>query len=956
MSSVPTVGPYRLGERVGTSVWKAIDSRNERPVALKILTKQLPKDTARRDALVREVRVAAAIYHAFVVPILEVVPIGDNLFLVMEFIDAQPLSKRLGGRAASRGDFFRLAYQLTDAVRFVQTKSLIHGNINSDSVLVTPAGQVKLGGFNLMNLLPRPDGTASSYQQKANDAKSVAFMAPEQITGQRIDPRTDVYALGVVMYELATGRLPFTQQNPSDLARAIVEGSPASPKSVNPSLDAASLGIIGRCLFKDQFSRLKDAKAVLEELAKADPDAARAATGMSSRITTAPAEAEETAARQSILLIADVANYDELAAKNPEGAAKAAARMQQLLGEAVYLFDGNIVDPFGKRMVAELPTVESALEAARKGEFDFSAEQQGDPPIPVRLLLHAGNVMTRDGQVVGEAIEKANAALAQIPPMQLHLTEEFARRARGAVRLRDAGARGGLKLFTIVPVERPAPLPTVAEADVVEEASAAELVDETVPARRQPIVAIAAAAVLLLVIAGAGAFFLTRRQSQPETRATPVAAASATIPESQKVRVGAISVDPSVTDAEAGRRAEAIRLAAAEILRTIPGVRLADTAGPDVAEFNGLIRPGVAGLELVPHPADAQTPGVPLSDAATGVRAVLEWFAQRARIALRNVSSSPEALNAFAEAVTATAGPDAAKAEPAIRTAVAADPNFMAAQMLAMRFFAAQGNTADAVAAGRQVVALDPENIAASRDLARMALTLGAIGPAFDAYAAILKKHPGDVEALTNVARYAASVGDAARFTAALTRLNASTPKEMVAVHAPDILVAGGQMEVAVEKYYDIEVDVPNNPALALKIGRISVLRRAMPIAELELQKLEKSDPNFGRHLLKAYIAASRGAAGRAEAEADLDAAAAASVPGDDFWTSAAEVYAMLGVTEEVIGALEKAAARKEPTASYILTNPLFTYLRSEPRFLAVRSQLSAQQAQIRSALAQVGV
>src|SRR5688500_11051821 len=154
MSSVPTVGPYRLGERVGSSVWKAVDSRNERPVALKILTKQLPKDTAKREGLVREVRVAAALYHAFLIPIQEVVPVGDNLLLVMEFIDAQSFSKRLNGKPADRAEFFRLAYQLTDAVRFLHTKGLVHGNINTDSVLVTPAGQVKLAGLNLMNLLP----------------------------------------------------------------------------------------------------------------------------------------------------------------------------------------------------------------------------------------------------------------------------------------------------------------------------------------------------------------------------------------------------------------------------------------------------------------------------------------------------------------------------------------------------------------------------------------------------------------------------------------------------------------------------------------------------------------------------------------------------------------------------------------------------------------------------------
>ena len=952
MSAVPSVGPYRLGERVGTSVWKAVDSRNERPVALKILTKQLPKDSARRDALVREVRVAAALYHAFIVPILEVVPVGDNLFLVMEFLEAQPLSKRIAGKALTRGDVYRLAYQLADAVRFVQSKSLVHGNINGDSVLVTAAGQVKLGGFNLLNLLHRGDAPSAHFQQKGNDPKSVAYMAPEQITGQKIDARTDVYSIGVLMYEMATGRLPFTATSGPDLARLVAEGKPQSPKAINPTVDNATVAIIGRSMLKDQFSRLKDAKTIVDEIAKADPDASRAAAAMSTRLTApSPEVGDETVARQSILLVADVANYDELAKSDPDAASKAAARMQQVLGESVFLFDGNIVDPFGKRMIAELPSVENALEAARKGEFDFSPDQQSEPMIPVRLLLHAGNVMTRDGEVVGDAVVKATAALAGIPPLHLHLTEEFVRKARGTVRVRDAGARGGLKLFTIMQSDRPAaPAPTESQ-EAVEELEPIEAMEEPRPAKRRlPVVAIAAAAGLLLVVAAAALFFGRSRDDGAAPVAATSAAATATSQASQKVRVGTISIDPSVADPDAAKRADAIRIAAIEILRTTPGVRLSDEAASDVTEFSGVIRSGAGGLELVGVEANA----VPLPDAAAGVRAIVTSIAERARIPLRHVTSSTEALNAYTDAVTSLNDP--ATAEPAIRTALAADPNFMAAQILAMRFFAAQGKTEEAVNAGRKIVALDPDNLTASRDLARMALTLGAIEPAFDAFDAILRKNPSDAEALTAVARYAASVGDSRRFTAALTRLNASTPANLVAVHAPDILLAGGQMELAIDKYYDIEVNVPDNAALAMKIGRISVLRRAMPIAELELQKLERGDPAFGRHLLKAYMSASRGSAGRAEAEAELDAAAAASTPGDDFWTSAAEVYAMLGVTDEVIEALERAAARKEPTSSYILTNPLFTYLRSEPRYLEVRRQLAAQQNEIRSALSQIDV
>ena len=175
-----------------------------------------------------------------------------------------------------------------------------------------------------------------------------------------------------------------------------------------------------------------------------------------------------------------------------------------------------------------------------------------------------------------------------------------------------------------------------------------------------------------------------------------------------------------------------------------------------------------------------------------------------------------------------------------------------------------------------------------------------------------------------------------------------------VAIHQPDLLVAGGKLDTAIDQYYDIEVKDPNNPALALKIGRIAVLRRTMPVADIEISKLQKSDPNYGFHLLKAYVAAQQNS--KPNAEAELKSALAGSKPGDDYYTSAAEVYAMLADNNNVIASLQKAADRREPTASYILSDPLFAYLQSDPKFLAVRTTLAQRQDEIRAALAQIAM
>src|SRR6202171_331165 len=453
-SSVP---PFRLGERIGNTVWLAEDTRNGKSVAVKILTRQLPKDPPRRDALVRDVRQNAALFHTNLASILEIVPSGDTLLLVMELVDGVPLTKRFTNHPAERAKFFRLAYQAVDVLKLLHSKNLIHANINGDSILITPAGQVKVVGLNLSNLLVKKDGPAATYQQKGTDIHCVLYMAPEQIANQPLTPQTDIWPLAITLYEAGTGRLPYTGTAAADVARKIVEESPASPKAGNPNIDAAVLALMGRCLFKDPAKRHKDAKTMLDEVVKSDPEAPKFAADVVKMAAVpaaaAPALSPETQKRNAILFLADVANYEELNAADPSAAAKAAARMQQVLGEAAYLFDGQVLDPFAPRMIAEMPSVENALEAARKGEFDFSPEQQGADPLQVRMLLHAGEVATRDGAVVGDAITRGFEVLAHVQPLKLYLSEELSKRGRGNARLRDVGARGGMKLYEIVPPE-----------------------------------------------------------------------------------------------------------------------------------------------------------------------------------------------------------------------------------------------------------------------------------------------------------------------------------------------------------------------------------------------------------------------------------------------------------------------------------------------------------------------
>jgi len=938
---------YRLTERIGNTVWKAEDTKLAKTVALKILTRQLPKDTARRDQVIRDVRLGAALYHAFLVPVHDVIAAGDALAMVMDIVDGQSLAAKLDGKPLNKVEFFRIAYQLADVVKLLQARNIVHGNLTGDAVMITPAGQVKLGGLNLLNLMPRKEGASSpAYQQRGSDARSVAYMAPEQISGQPTDFRTDVFSLGVVFYEMATGGLPWQPKSAGDIARAIVEGQPQSPRALNPQIDNAVMGVIGRCLYKDSFKRHKDARAVVEDIAKADPDSVKFAADVAAKAPTATASADKADVRSSILLLADVANFAELMKQSPEAATKAASRMQQLVGEAAYLFDGNILDPFGPRLIAEIPSVENALEAARKAEFDVAEDQQGDDFVPVRMLLHAGDVTTKEGAVVGDSITKGFGVVEQLPPQHLFISEEFAKRGRNAVRMRDAGARAGMKLYQIMPPD-PKPQVTVVppESTPTEEEIAPE------PPRASPKhrlwIGIGG---LILLVGGVGGLMLSKRGGEEHQAQVAKPVAQVQTPHTIVIEPFAVEgAEPALLE-----RANAIRLAAIEVLRSIPTLKISDTPTSDAAMFGAKLRTGASGPEIVPTTNGAQNasgPATPLPDSASGVQSVVQWVAAQAHVQARTTNA--EAMNAFADALAARAANDNAKTESAIRTAIKADPTFLPAQQMALQFFESRGNEKDALEVAKQVAMLAPDNTDASLKVARGTLKNGDVTTALNAYAAVLKHDATDVEAINAIGRYAASVGDAAKFNAALMR-SARAPVDKIAIHSPDLLVASGKIDDAMEQYYDVEVKSPQNAALALKIGRIAVLRRTTQIADLELEKLSKIDPDYGYHVLKAYIAA--GQSSRPGVDSELKAALPASKPGDDYYTSAAEMYAMVGDNKNVIASLEKASDRREPTSSYVLTNRLFAYLGSDAKFMSVRGTIAARGDEVRAALAQINL
>jgi len=333
-----------------------------------------------------------------------------------------------------------------------------------------------------------------------------------------------------------------------------------------------------------------------------------------------------------------------------------------------------------------------------------------------------------------------------------------------------------------------------------------------------------------------------------------------------------------------------------------------------------------------------------VADVASGVQSVVQFVTKKLNLPAR-ITTTPEAMNAFGDAVSAN---ENKKIDAALRATLKADGKFLPAQLMAMRFFVSEGKSADALEAAKQVVALDPSNFDAAHAVITASLTSGDLPSAFNAYGAILRKDPKNANALNTVGRYALAAGDTQKFAVCVARVRA----DEAAIHAPDVLVANGRIDAAADKYYDAKLKAPENVALSLKIGRLSVLRHGMQIAEDELKNLQAHDPQYSAHVLQAYLYAQSN--NRAAAMGEMATAKAASTPGDEYYTYLAEVSALAGDPKGTVDALESAANRKEPTAAYVLSNPLFTFLQSDARFNKVREKMTVGQGEIRAALAGV--
>jgi len=253
-------------------VYLAQDSRLGRKVALKVLPEDFSRDQDRVARFKQEAKSASALNHPNVATIYETGEAEGIGYIAMEYVEGKTLTARVSGRALGSTEIIEIASQVADALDEAHSRGITHRDIKSANIMITPRGQAKVLDFGLAKLTPaRSEGLISDIPTERLTEPgmvmgTVQYMSPEQALGKDLDHRTDIFSFGVVMYEMATGRLPFSAATATETIERITHGQPEAIARFNYEVPADLERIIRKCLEKDRERRYQTARELLVDL------------------------------------------------------------------------------------------------------------------------------------------------------------------------------------------------------------------------------------------------------------------------------------------------------------------------------------------------------------------------------------------------------------------------------------------------------------------------------------------------------------------------------------------------------------------------------------------------------------------------------------------------------------------------------------------------------------------